>query len=312
MTWIPEAASNLASKVDGLLLVITFISIFFFVLISAVLIYFAVKYRRKSDDEETPYITGNQTLEIIWTVIPSILLILLFVYGFVVYKDMRTPPKDAVDITVTGKQWLWTFEYYDGKKTLNELYVRLNRPVRMIMRADDVLHSFFVPAFRVKQDLMPGRYTQLWFTPTKIGTFDIFCAEYCGTGHSKMLGKVIVLSPEAYDIWEKGVAVDGGEAVASLPPAELGEKLYKGKGCNACHSVDGSVVIGPSFKGLYEREGELEDGASYTADENYIRQSILEPQEQIVEGFQPVMPSFKGILSDAEITAIIAYMKTLK
>lgn len=312
MTWIPEAASNLASKVDGLLLVITFISIFFFVLISAVLIYFAVKYRRRSDDEETPYITGNQTLEIIWTVIPSILLILLFVYGFVVYKDMRTPPKDAVDITVTGKQWLWTFEYYNGKKTLNELYVRLNRPVRMVMRADDVIHSFFVPAFRVKQDLMPGRYTQLWFTPTKIGTFDIFCAEYCGTGHSKMLGKVIVLSPEAYDIWEKGVAVDGGEAVASLPPAELGEKLYKGKGCNACHSVDGSVVIGPSFKGLYEREGELEDGASYTADENYIMQSILEPQEQIVKGFQPVMPSFKGILSDAEITAIIAYIKTLK
>lgn len=312
MTWIPEAASNLASKVDGLLLVITFISIFFFVLISAVLIYFAVKYRRRSDDEETPYITGNQTLEIIWTVIPSILLILLFVYGFVVYKDMRTPPKDAVDITVTGKQWLWTFEYYNGKKTLNELYVRQNRPVRMVMRADDVIHSFFVPAFRVKQDLMPGRYTQLWFTPTKIGTFDIFCAEYCGTGHSKMLGKVIVLSPEAYDIWEKGVAVDGGEAVASLPPAELGEKLYKGKSCNACHSVDGSVVIGPSFKGLYEREGELEDGASYTADENYIRQSILEPQEQIVEGFQPVMPSFKGILSDAEITAIIAYIKTLK
>lgn len=312
MTWIPEAASNLASKVDGLLLVITFISIFFFVLISAVLIYFAVKYRRKSDDEETPYITGNETLEIIWTVIPSILLILLFVYGFVVYKDMRTPPKDAVDITVTGKQWLWTFEYYNGKKTLNELYVRQNRPVRMVMRADDVLHSFFVPAFRVKQDLIPGRYTQLWFTPTKIGTFDLFCAEYCGTGHSAMLGKVIVLSPEAYDIWEKGVAVDDGEAVASLPPAELGEKLYKGKGCNACHSVDGSVVIGPSFKGLYERTGELEDGASYIADENYIRQSILEPQEQIVEGFQPVMPSFKGILSDAEITAIIAYMKTLK
>ncbi|MCZ6639352.1 MAG: cytochrome c oxidase subunit II [Candidatus Dadabacteria bacterium] len=312
MTWIPEAASNLASKVDGLLLVITFISIFFFVLISAVLIYFAVKYRRRSDDEETPYITGNQTLEIIWTVIPSILLILLFVYGFVVYKDMRTPPKDAVDITVTGKQWLWTFEYYNGKKTLNELYVRQNRPVRMVMRADDVIHSFFVPAFRVKQDLMPGRYTQLWFTPTKIGTFDIFCAEYCGTGHSKMLGKVIVLSPEAYDIWEKGVAVDGGEAVASLPPAELGEKLYKGKGCNACHSVDGSVVIGPSFKGLYERTGELEDGASYRADENYIRQSILVPQEQIVKGFQPVMPSYKGILSDAEITAIIAYMKTLK
>ena len=312
MTWIPEAASNLASKVDGVLLVITLISIFFFVLISAVLIYFAVKYRRKSDDEETPYITGNETLEIIWTVIPSILLILLFVYGFVVYKDMRTPPKDAVDITVTGKQWLWTFEYYNGKKTLNELYVRQNRPVRMVMRADDVLHSFFVPAFRVKQDLIPGRYTQLWFTPTKIGTFDIFCAEYCGTGHSAMLGRVIVLSPEAYDIWENGVGTDGGGAVASLPPAELGEKVYKGKGCNACHSVDGSVVLGPSFKGLYGREGVLEDGSSYTADENYIMKSILEPQEEVVKGFQPVMPSFKGILSDDEITALIAYMKTLK
>ena len=223
MTWIPEAASNLATKVDGVLLVITLISIFFFVLITAVLIYFAVKYRRKRDDEETPYITGNETLEIIWTVIPSILLILLFVYGYVVYKEMRTPPADSVDITVTGKQWLWTFDYYNGKKTLNELYVQQNRPVRMIMKADDVLHSFFVPAFRVKQDLIPGRYTQLWFTPTKIGTFDIFCAEYCGTGHSAMLGKVIVLSPEAYDIWEKGVQVDEVGAVASLPPAELGE-----------------------------------------------------------------------------------------
>ena len=225
---------------------------------------------------------------------------------------MRTPPKDAVDITVTGKQWLWTFEYYNGKKTLNELYVRQNMPVRMVMRADDVLHSFFVPAFRVKQDLIPGRYTQLWFTPTKIGTFDIFCAEYCGTGHSAMLGRVIVLSPEAYDIWENGVGTDGDGAVASLPPAELGEKVYKGKGCNACHSVDGSVVLGPSFKGLYGREGALEDGSSYTADENYIMKSILEPQEEVVKGFQPVMPSFKGILSDDEITALIAYMKTLK
>ena len=312
MTWIPEAASNLAGKVDGVILVITLISVFFFVLISAVLIYFAVKYRRKREDEETPYITGNETLEIIWTVIPSILLILLFVYAFVVYKDMRTPPANAVDITVTGKQWLWTFDYYNGKKTLNELYVKQNMPVRMIMRADDVLHSFFIPQFRVKQDILPGRYTQLWFTPTKVGTFDIFCAEYCGTGHSAMLGKVIVLSPEAYDIWEKGIGVDGGGAVSSLPPVELGEKIYKQKGCNACHSIDGSVVIGPSFKGLFGRTGVLEDGRSYTANENYIISSIYEPQEEIVEGFQPVMPSFKGILSENEVDALIAYIKTLK
>ncbi len=312
MTWIPEVASNLAGKVDGVLLTITLLSLFFFVLITVILVVFAIKYRRKRDDEETPYITGSEPLEIIWTVIPSILLIALFVYGFVVYKEMRTPPADSVDITVTGKQWLWTFDYYNGKKTLNELYVEQNRPVRLVMMSDDVLHSFFVPGFRVKQDVLPGRYVQLWFTPTKIGTFDIFCAEYCGTGHSVMLGKVNVLSPEAYDIWENGLPGEGGGAVASLPPAELGEKIYKEKGCNACHSVDGSTLVGPSFKGVFGHTVELADGSNVDADENYLRQSILEPQSQVVKGFQPVMPSFKGILSDDEVTAVIAYIKTLK
>jgi cytochrome c oxidase subunit 2 len=312
MTWIPEVASNLAGKVDGVLLTITLLSLFFFVLITVILVVFAIKYRRKRDDEETPYITGSEPLEIIWTVIPSILLIALFVYGFVVYKEMRTPPADSVDITVTGKQWLWTFDYYNGKKTLNELYVEQNRPVRLVMMSDDVLHSFFVPGFRVKQDVLPGRYVQLWFTPTKIGTFDIFCAEYCGTGHSVMLGKVNVLSPEAYDIWENGLPGEGGGAVASLPPAELGERIYKEKGCNACHSVDGSTLVGPSFKGVFGHTVELADGSNVDADENYLRQSILEPQSQVVKGFQPVMPSFKGILSDDEVTAVIAYIKTLK
>ena len=312
MTWIPEVASNLASKVDGVLWVITLLSLVFFVLITVLLVFFAIKYRRRSENDETPYITGSEPLEIIWTVIPSVLLILIFIYGFVVFKDMKSPPKDAVEITVTGKQWLWTFDYYNGKKTLNELYVQQNRPVRLVMKADDVLHSFFVPAFRMKQDLLPGRYTQLWFTPTKIGTFDIFCAEYCGTGHSVMRGKVIVMSPEAYDIWEKGAQAEKGGAVASLPAAELGEKIYKEKGCNACHSVDGSILVGPSFKALFGHDVELQDGSTVTADENYIRQSILEPQSQVVKGFQPVMPSFKGILSDDDITAVIAYIKTLK
>ncbi len=312
MTWIPEVASNLASKVDGLLILITLLSLVFFILITVVLVYFAIKYRRKREDEETPYITGNEPLEIIWTVIPSILLIILFVYGYVVFKDMRTPPEDALEVTVEGKQWLWTFDYYNGKKTINELYVQHNRPVRLVMEAPDVLHSFFVPAFRVKQDLVPGRYTQLWFTPTKIGTFDIFCAEYCGTGHSAMLGKVIVLSPEAYEIWEKGVKADEGAGVASLPPAELGEKIYKEKGCNACHSVDGSVLVGPSFKGIFGHAAVMQDGSSVNVDENYIKQSIIEPQAHVVKGFQPVMPSFKGILSDEEVTALVAYIKTLK
>lgn len=312
MTWIPEVASNLASKVDGVLLLITLLSLVFFILITVVLVYFAIKYRRKREDEETPYITGSEPLEIIWTVIPSILLIVLFVYGYVVFKDIRTPPKDSVEVTVQGKQWLWTFDYYNGKKTINELYVQYNRPVRLVMEAQDVLHSFFVPGFRVKQDLVPGRYTQLWFTPTKIGTFDIFCAEYCGTGHSAMLGKVIVLSPEAYEIWEKGVKADEGAGVASLPPAELGAKIYKEKGCNACHSLDGSTLVGPSFKGIFGHAVELQDGSKVDVDENYIKQSILEPQAQVVKGFAPVMPSFKGILSDEDVTALVAYIKTLK
>jgi cytochrome c oxidase subunit II len=312
MTWIPEVASNLASKVDGVLLLITLMSLVFFILITVVLVYFAIKYRRRREDEETPYITGSEPLEIIWTVIPSILLIVLFVYGYVVYKEMRTPPKDAIDIGVQAKQWLWTFDYYNGKKTINELYVQQNRPVRLVMQSDDVLHDLFIPAFRMKQDVLPGRYVQQWFTPTKIGTFDIFCAEYCGTGHSAMLAKIVVLSPEAYEIWDKGVKTVEGAGVASLPPAELGEKLYKEKGCNACHSVDGSKIVGPSFKGIYGHTVELQDGSTVDVDENYIRESILEPQAQVVKGFQPVMPSFKGILSDEDITSLIAYIKTLK
>jgi cytochrome c oxidase subunit 2 len=312
MTWIPEVASNLASKVDGVLLLITLMSLVFFILITVVLVYFAIKYRRRREDEETPYITGSEPLEIIWTVIPSILLIVLFVYGYVVYKEMRTPPKDAIDIGVQAKQWLWTFDYYNGKKTINELYVQQNRPVRLVMQSDDVLHDLFIPAFRMKQDVLPGRYVQQWFTPTKIGTFDIFCAEYCGTGHSAMLAKIVVLSPEAYEIWDKGLKAEQGAGVASLPPAELGEKLYKEKGCNACHSVDGSKIVGPSFKGIYGHTVELQDGSTVDVDENYIRESILEPQAQVVKGFQPVMPSFKGILSDEDITSLIAYIKTLK
>jgi len=311
MNWIPEVASNLATKVDGVLFFITVVSVIFFLIVSIFLIVFAIKYRRRREDEETPYITGNETLELIWTVIPSILLMVIFVYAFVVFRDMRNPPDDATEINVTAKQWLWQFEYYNGRKTLNELYVQQNRPVKLVMRSDDVIHSFFVPEFRVKQDILGGRYTQLWFTPTKVGTFNLFCAEYCGTGHSKMLGKVVVLSPEAYDIWEKGEEVQEEIGVASLPSAERGEQLYKQSGCNACHSVDGSTGVGPSWKGLVGHKITLQDSEVIRADENYIRESILEPQAKIVNGYQPVMPSYKGILSDDDISALIAYMKTL-
>ncbi len=316
MSWIPEVASNFATKVDGVLLFVTILSVIFFLLVSILLIFFAVKYRRRREGEETPYITGNETLELIWTVIPSILLMVIFVYAFVVFRDMRNPPADATEINVTARQWLWQFEYYNGKKTLNELYLQQNRPVRLVMRSEDVIHSFFVPEFRVKQDILGGRYTQLWFTPTKVGTFNLFCAEYCGTGHSQMLGKVVVLSPEAYDIWEKGKGAQEEIGVATRPPsaspAERGEQIYKQSGCNACHSVDGSSGVGPTWKGLVGHKVAMGTGEYVTADENYIRESILEPQAKIVRGYQPVMPSFKGILSDDDVSALIAYMKTLK
>jgi len=309
MNWLPEVASNLAGKVDAVIWFITVISLVFFILISIFLVYFAIRYRRRQENEETPYITGSHVLETIWTIIPSILLIVIFVYGFVVYKDMRTPPEDSLEVTVIGRQWLWQFKYNNGKTTLNELYIPEGRPIKLVMTSEDVLHSFFVPAFRVKQDLVGGMYTYLWFTPTKTGTYELYCTEYCGTGHSTMLGKVIVMSPQEYEKWEKG---EEEKAVASLPPAELGKQLYTQRGCNACHSIDGSSLVGPTWKGLYGHEVVLQDGTKVTADENYIREAILEPQAKMVKGFGPVMPSFKGVISDDEISDLIAYIKTLK
>ncbi len=312
MNWVPEVASSFAGKVDGVLWFVTVLSIVFFILITVLLIYFSFKYRRRTENDETPHITGNQTLELIWTVIPSILLFVIFAYGLIVYKEMRTPPGDAAVVNVTGKQWLWIFNYENGKTTINELYVQHNRPVRMVMRADDVLHSFFVPAFRVKQDLVPGMYTQLWFKPTKVGTYDLFCAEYCGTGHSKMLAKVFVMSPEAYSRWEKGGEEETSVIASTKSPEELGKDLYSKNGCAACHSIDGNTGVGPTFKGLFGKKETLQDGSVIDVDENYIRESIIEPQAEAVQGFAPVMPSFKGIVNDEEIDALIAYIKSLK
>ncbi|MXW21871.1 MAG: cytochrome c oxidase subunit II [Candidatus Dadabacteria bacterium] len=313
-TWIPESASNLAASVDNITLFVTIVSLFFFILISAVLVGFSIKYRRKSEDQETAYITHNPVIETIWTIIPTILLMVIFAWGWIAFKELRNPPPEAIEVNVVAKQWLWEFEYFTGKKSLNELFVQQNKPVRLIMRSDDVIHSFFVPQFRVKQDILPGSYQQLWFTPTKVGTFDLLCAEYCGSGHSQMLAKVTVLSPEAFTRWEKGDELEDGAAVAaiSVSPAERGKDLYSQRGCLACHSIDGKEVIGPTFKNLYGKTEDLEDGSSVLVDENYLRESIYEPQAKMVKGYAPTMPSFKGILSEEEVTALIEYIKTLK
>ncbi|MGE5446463.1 MAG: cytochrome c oxidase subunit II [Ignavibacteriales bacterium] len=309
MSLLPEAASGFAGKVDHIIWFVTVISLIFFILVSFFLVYFAIKYRRKKENEETPYITGSHILEALWTVIPSILLILIFAYGFLAFREIRTPPSNALEINVTGRQWLWQFKYNNGKTTLNELYVPEGKPIKLVMKSEDVNHGFYVPAFRVKQDLMASMYTQLWFKATKVGTYDLFCTQYCGTGHSAMLGKVIVMAPQEYEKWEKG---EQREKVAGVSPAEQGKQLYTQRGCNACHSIDGSRIVGPTWKGLWGKEEVMQDGQKVTVDENYVRESILEPQAKIVNGYPPVMPSFKGVVSDEDISSLIAYMKTLK
>jgi cytochrome c oxidase subunit 2 len=305
---VPDVASNFADKVDGVMWFVTIVSLVFFVLISFCLVYFAIRYRRKRENEETPYITGSHILETVWTIIPSILLIIIFAYGFLVFREIKTPPSNTLEINVTGRQWLWQFKYDNGKTTINELRVPEGKPIRLVMKSEDVNHGFFVPAFRVKQDLMASMYTQLWFKATKIGTYDLFCTQYCGTGHSAMLGKVIVMSPEDYEKWEKSEE----QVAMGAPSAERGKELYIQRGCNACHSTDGTRIVGPTWKGLWGKEEVMQDGQKVTVDENYVRESILEPQAKIVNGYPPVMPSFKGIVSDEDISAIIAYMKTLK
>ena len=312
MNWLPVSASTFAPGVDFVLWLVTIISVISCILIGFLLVYFVIKYRRKSDNDQTPAITHDSFLETLWTVIPTILCIVIFIYGYVFYDQYTTTPKNAVEINVTAKQWLWTFDYSNGKKTLNELYVPIGQPIRLVMQSDDVLHSFFVPAFRVKQDLMGNRYTYINFTATKEGVFDIYCTEYCGTAHSNMLGKVHVLSKEKFASWEDGSAKKVQKASSNLPPAEVGRQLYSDKGCVACHSIDGADGVGPTWKGLFGKNRISADGTSILADENYIKESILYPGEKIVEGYGPVMPSYKGLLEDSDITAIIEYIKSLK
>ena len=313
MEWLPVSASTYADKVDFVLTLINWISVVSCVLIAFLLIYFVIKYRRKTDNDPTPAITHDSFLETLWTVIPTILCIIIFLYGYVYYDEYTTTQENSYEINVNAKMWMWTFDYPNGKKTLNELYVPVNQPIRLVMQSEDVLHSFYVPAFRVKQDLMGNRYTFINFTATKEGVYKIYCTEYCGTGHSNMGGKVHVLSAEKYASWESGGDTDTAKASADLPLDQVGKELYQSAGCVACHSVEGSDGgIGPTWKGLFAKKREFEDGTSSVADENYLRESIELPSTKIVKGYMPVMPAYKGVLSDSQITALIEYIKTLK
>jgi cytochrome c oxidase subunit II len=308
--WMPPQASTVAANTDALFYFIYYLCLIFFVLIVGAMIYFVVKFRKKEGQpEKSSDLRGNHTLEIIWSVVPGILLIVIFAWGFKDWVKKVIPPNNTLDVKVTGQKWNWAFDYSLSGVNSSNLVVPEGTPVRLTMISKDVLHSFFVPAFRVKRDVLPGRYSVMWFEPTQKGEFPVLCTEYCGTSHSEMLSKVKVVSKEEFDQW----IADGGDlGGAGVPPAELGAKLYEAKGCNACHSIDGSRKVGPSFKGVYGRSVSYADGSSGTSDENYIRQSILEPNAKVVQGYAPVMPSYQGQLNEKQITAIIEYMKTLK
>lgn len=305
---VPVEGTAYAGQVDRLYVFLIWVTIFFFVLVAGLLARFVIKYRRRGPEDRTPHITHNSLLEAVWTFLPLALVIFIFFWGFRSYMEAQVSPGDALEIQVTAKKWVWTFEYPDGTRSLNELHVPLGKPVKLIMTSEDVIHSFFVPTFRIKQDVVPNTYTQLWFQATQPGKHQLFCAEYCGKGHSDMGGKVIVDDEKAYADW----LANGGDAGKSMPLAQFGAMLYQSNGCKTCHSLDGTRGEGPSFKGVFGHPVKFTDGKSLIADENYIRESILQPQAKVVAGFEPVMPTFQGMLREREINALVEFIKEQK
>lgn len=304
---LPDARSTAAGDIDALFNFISVVSTIFLVGITITAIYFAIKYRRRSENDTTPHITHDSRLEITWGVIPLILVFIVFSWSWRSYVELINPPDDAYEIRAVGRMWSWEFHYPNGHISTGELHVPVGRPVKMVMISDDVIHSLFIPEFRVKMDVLPNRYTQLWFEATETFESVVYCAEYCGFDHSGMLANLYVHTQEDFEAWlEEGDTID-----ESLSPAELGEQLVQRQGCMACHSTDGSVLQGPSFLGSFGTERALDDGSSVTVDENYIRESIMEPQTKIAAGFPPIMPAYPN-LSDREIEGIIEYIKTLE
>ncbi len=306
--WLPPQGSATAPEVDSIFYFIFWVSLFFFVLIVGLMLLFVLRYRSRRDREEAePAPTHSTLLEVTWTAIPILLVIVMFVWGFKVYLDVNSPPANAYEIQVTGQKWKWLFTYPNG--TVDEdLHVPVDTPICLVMTSEDVIHGFYVPAFRLKKDVVPGRYGKIWFRATKVGKFQIFCTQYCGEGHSQMWSKVVVHEPGGFATW----LANASDFLKKLPPAQAGERLYLTRGCAQCHSTDGTIKTGPSFKGLFGSQVHLVGGQTMIADENYIRNCVLDPTARVPLGFQPVMPTFKGRLKDDEITAIISYLKTLR
>src|SRR6185295_18621400 len=299
----PVQASTLAPEVDHLLYFLLAITTFFTLLIFGSIFYFAIRYRRRSERELPHVAHTGYTLEILWSVIPFGLTMVMFTWGASIFFTASKPPNDAIQIYAVGKQWMWKLQHLEGQREINELHIPVGTPVRVTMASEDVIHSFFVPAFRTKQDVVPGRYTTTWFKPTKPGKYHLFCAEYCGTNHSGMIGWVYVMEPKDYQNW-----LSGGASEGSL--AENGKKLFEQLACSNCHKEDNSGR-GPNLVGVFGKQVQLAGGGTVKADETYIRESILEPQAKIVAGFEPVMPTFQGLVSEEQVVQLIEYVKSL-
>jgi cytochrome c oxidase subunit 2 len=302
---IPDEASNFAPSVDELMLFITAVCIFFALAVTVAIIYFFIKYRRKHETEIGVAIHGNMILEAAWITVPLALAMAMFAWGAIVYVDYRRSPADTLDIYVIGKQWMWKIQQPTGLREINELHVPVGRDVRLIMSSEDVIHDFSVPAFRVKMDVVPGHYNTMWFRPTRAGRYRLYCSQYCGTNHALMGGWIDVMEPADYAAWLSGSV--GTEA----NPVVAGEKIFAEKACNTCHLSDGKGRA-PSLNGVYGAKVLLADGSTVTADDAYLRESLLQPNAKLVAGFQPLMPSFQGQLTEEQILALTTYIKSLQ
>ncbi len=300
----PERASTMATRVDALYFFLVAIAVFFSVLIAAFVIYYAIRYHRRNPGDVGVQVHGGMVLEIAWTVIPFIIVIVIFVWSANVYFAMSRPPDETMNVYVVGKQWMWKFQHLDGQREINQLHVPMGRAVKLLMTSEDVIHDVFVPAFRIKADVLPGRYTSIWFQATKPGRYQLFCAEYCGTRHSGMVGEVIVMEPDDYQAW-----LSGGSGEGSL--ASAGEKLFQDLACVTCHRPD-AQGRGPVLTGLFGKTVQLTAGQTVIADESYIRESILNPAAKVVAGFQPIMPTFQGLVSEEQLLQLVEYVKALK
>lgn len=308
LPFLPETASTLAARFDTLFLAMTLLTGVVALAIVVVTIVFALRYRQGSgaDRVRAPLAvrqSAQRRIEIAWITIPMLLFIAAFAWAATLYYDRSAPPAGAIEVSIVAKQWMWRVEHANGAREINELHVPVDVPVKLVMTSQDVIHSFYVPAFRVKQDVLPGRYTVLWFTATEAGDYHLFCAEFCGTDHSRMLGHVVSLAPAQFQRW-----LEGHDAEPTM--AVRGEALFRALGCSGCHGAN-AAVHAPPLEGLYGRPVPLADGSIVVADERYVRDSILLPKAEIAAGYAPIMPSFAGQVSESEILELVAYIKSL-